>query len=118
MCIYCKQISCLTSQGGKISFGYIYGIGGLGVIAIYALLNAMSMEGVTLGCVASVIGYCILPMVLLSSVSIILSLKWVVLKLFTSTDLDLAEDLLSVQTSSRNKEFWVEIFCVVWHIVN
>ena len=45
------------------------------MIAIYALLNIMSMTGVTLGCVASVIGYCILPMVFLSAFSIVLSLK-------------------------------------------
>ena len=62
-------------QGGKVSFGYIYGIGACGVVALYLLLNIMSMVEVGLGCVASVIGYCILPMVFLSTSSIVLSLK-------------------------------------------
>lgn len=72
---FCLALGGTLLLGGKVSFGYIYGISGLGVVAMYALLNIMSMSGVTIGCVASIIGYCILPMVFLSVSSIVLSLK-------------------------------------------
>lgn len=72
---FCLALGATLLLGGKVSFGYIYGISGLGVVAMYALLNIMSMSGVTVGCVASIIGYCILPMVFLSITSIVFSLK-------------------------------------------
>jgi len=71
---FCLALGATLLLGGKVSFGYIYGIGGCGVVALYLLLNIMSEDGVGIGCVASVVGYCILPMVFLSSMSIILSL--------------------------------------------
>merc|ERR1719384_1819672 len=48
---------------GKLYFNYIYGIGLLGCLAMYALLNLMSVSGVSFVCVVSVLGYCLLPMV-------------------------------------------------------
>ena len=64
------------SQSGKVhGFGYIYGVGALGCLSMYGILNLMSMTGVYLGCVISVLGYCLLPMVFLSSVSILFSLQ-------------------------------------------
>lgn len=63
-------------QSGKVhGFGYIYGVGLLGCLAMYAILNLMSMTGVDFGCVISVLGYCLLPMVILSCISILLSLQ-------------------------------------------
>merc|ERR1719216_547559 len=46
---------------GKLYFNYIYGIGLLGCLAMYFLLNLMSLSGVGIGCVVSVLGYCLLP---------------------------------------------------------
>ena len=78
---------------GKLYFNYIYGIGLLGCIAIYCLLNLMSgmyniptfywmnsklslsVAGVSLTCVVSVLGYCLLPIVALSGVSVLFSLS-------------------------------------------
>ena len=65
----------LPFQTGKLHFGYIYGIGLMGCVAMYFLLNLMSMQGVSMGVVVSVLGYCLLPMVVLSGVSIVLSLQ-------------------------------------------
>ncbi|CAK8697257.1 unnamed protein product [Clavelina lepadiformis] len=96
---FCLALGGTLLLGGKVSFGYIYGIGGLGVVAIYLLLNIMSMSGVTLGCVASVIGYCILPMVILSGFSIIISLKGLIgilLTIFTVTWCSLSASKLFV----------------------
>jgi len=71
---FCLALGATLLLGGKVSFGYIYGIGGCGVVALYLLLNIMSDDGVGIGCVASVVGYCILPMVFLSSISVLMSL--------------------------------------------
>ena len=42
---------------------------------MYLVLNLMSSHGVSASCVVSVLGYCLLPMVLLSCVSTITSLQ-------------------------------------------
>ena len=63
-------------QSGKVhGFGYIYGVGVLGCLAMYSILNLMSMTGVSVSCVVSVLGYCLLPMVMLSSLSTLFSLQ-------------------------------------------
>ncbi|KAI8333659.1 hypothetical protein BC941DRAFT_462547 [Chlamydoabsidia padenii] len=60
---------------GKVHFGYIYGVGVLGVGSIYLLLNMMSQQvGVNWALTASVLGYCLLPMAMLSGISIVLQL--------------------------------------------
>lgn len=60
---------------GKVHFGYIYGVGVLGVGSIYLLLNMMSQQvGVDWALTASVLGYCLLPMAMLSGISIVLQL--------------------------------------------
>jgi hypothetical protein len=50
-------------QSGKPQFSYIYGVGLLGTTAIYLLLNLMSDSGIDAYRTASVLGYCLLPMV-------------------------------------------------------
>lgn len=50
-------------QSGKPQFSYIYGVGLLGTTAIYLLLNLMSETGIDAYRTASVLGYCLLPMV-------------------------------------------------------
>ncbi|XP_047423242.1 protein YIPF7 isoform X2 [Sciurus carolinensis] len=65
----------LEDKAGKIQFGYVYGMSAIGCLGIHALLNLMSSAGVSYGCVASVLGYCLLPMVILSSCAIFFSLQ-------------------------------------------
>ncbi|VDN98958.1 unnamed protein product [Rodentolepis nana] len=60
---------------GKVHFNYIYGIGLLGCLGIYTLLSLMAPEGVAPTCVVSVLGYCMLPMCILSTIGIVFSLK-------------------------------------------
>ena len=73
--LFCLAFGGILLLHGKIQFGYIYGYSALGCLAMYAVLNLMSMTGVSPGTVVSVLGYCLLPMVLLSGVSLILSLQ-------------------------------------------
>jgi hypothetical protein len=65
-------------QSGKIQFGYIYGVAMLGCGGLYAVLNLMLTDGrgAALSLVASTLGYCLLPMVGLSCVGILISLKF------------------------------------------
>lgn len=60
---------------GKVGFGYIYGIGGVGCLCMWMLLNLMSMTGVSATCIISVLGYCLLPMVLLNFLAVVTSLE-------------------------------------------
>jgi len=62
---------------GKVHFGYIYGMGALGCIATYLVLNLMSEQGIDIYRVISVLGYCLLPMVLLGFLSLIVPLNGV-----------------------------------------
>ncbi|XP_023647341.1 protein YIPF5 [Paramormyrops kingsleyae] len=73
--VFCLAFGATLLLAGKIQFGYVYGISAIGCVAMYCLLNLMSVTGVSFGCVASVLGYCLLPMILLSSVAVVFSLQ-------------------------------------------
>lgn len=65
----------LLLLAGKVQFGYIYGVGLFGTISLHYLFKYMSND-VQLDLVrsASVIGYCLLPLVLISVVGVVISL--------------------------------------------
>ncbi|XP_048459533.1 protein YIPF5-like [Rhincodon typus] len=73
--VFCLAFGATLLLVGKIQFGYVYGISAIGCLGMYCLLNLMSMTGVSFGCVASVLGYCLLPMIILSSFAVIFSLQ-------------------------------------------
>lgn len=63
-------------SGGKVHFGYVYGIGTTSCLLMYSLLHLMTnANSVSLVSVASVLGYCLLPIVILSAVGILLPLN-------------------------------------------
>ena len=76
--VFCFIFGGSLLMAGKVHFGYIYGIGVIGCLAMYALLNLMSITGVSVSVIVSVLGYCLLPMCLLSSMGILLSLQGLV----------------------------------------
>lgn len=65
----------LLLLAGKVQFGYIYGVGLFGVITLHILFKLMS-DKVQIDLVrsASVIGYCLLPLVLISILGVFFSL--------------------------------------------
>ncbi|CAH8849027.1 unnamed protein product [Trichobilharzia szidati] len=73
--VFCLLFGCTLLFAGKIHFNYIYGLGVFGCVGIYLLLTLMTPRGVTPTCVVSTLGYCLLPMCLLSSIGIVMSLK-------------------------------------------
>ena len=75
--LFCFAFGGSLLLHGKVHFGYIYGFSVLACLSMYIVLNLMSMTGVSVGCVISVLGYCLLPMVALSGVSLFMSLQGV-----------------------------------------
>ncbi|KAJ7072265.1 Yip1-domain-containing protein [Mycena amicta] len=70
---FCFALCLLLS--GKSNFGYVYGVGLLGSLSIYTLLNLMSEQGIDAYRVASVLGYCLLPLVGVGIYSVMLPLN-------------------------------------------
>lgn len=66
--VFCLAFAFSLLLLGKIHFGYVYGIVTLGTVGMYSLLNVMTSSDKTCSglFVTSVLGYCLLPMVLLS----------------------------------------------------
>ena len=81
---FCLAFGSLLLLSGKVHFGYIYGIGLLGCLGLYGLLNLMSMQGVSVGVVVSVLGYCLLPMVGLAAANVLISLQGIIGTILTS----------------------------------
>lgn len=65
----------LLLLSGKIQFGYIYGLGTLGCLIIHSVVYLVAAKNISFMCTVSVLGYCILPMVMLSALSILINLK-------------------------------------------
>lgn len=63
--IICLALGTVLLLTGKVHFGYIYGVGSLGCLSIYILLNLIHHNQVELQRTASILGYGLLPMVLL-----------------------------------------------------
>jgi hypothetical protein len=73
--IFCFLFGGFLLLSGKAHFEYIYGVALVGVFSIYGILNLMSDHGIDGYRAASVLGYSLLPMVLLSCLSGILQLS-------------------------------------------
>ncbi|CAI4223598.1 unnamed protein product [Auanema sp. JU1783] len=77
--VFCLLFGAALLLHGKMSFGYIYGIGGLGCVGMYALMNLMAADKtISFTCTASVLGYCLLPMAILSMLTAVLSFKGII----------------------------------------
>ncbi|EGC29289.1 hypothetical protein DICPUDRAFT_159146 [Dictyostelium purpureum] len=65
-------------MSGKVQFGYIYGLGLIGCVSMYFVLNLMSEKGIDIYRVISVLGYCLLPMIFLSFTSLAININGLV----------------------------------------
>lgn len=73
--LYVLIFGTLLLLAGKVQFGYIYGVGLFGIVTLHYLFKLMSNEiQLDLLRSASVIGYCLLPLVLISIVGVFVSL--------------------------------------------
>ncbi|KAI3651801.1 hypothetical protein MP228_003104 [Amoeboaphelidium protococcarum] len=70
--VFCILFGSFLLLSGKVHFGYVYGLAVVGCVSMWMILNLMSENGIDGYKTSSVLGYCLLPMVILSSVSILL----------------------------------------------
>lgn len=73
--VFLVTFAFLLLLTGKFQFGYVFGLGTLGSLIIYFVVHLMAPKSISLICTVSVLGYCILPMVMLSGLSILVSLR-------------------------------------------
>ncbi|KAL3900460.1 MAG: hypothetical protein SGCHY_001326 [Lobulomycetales sp.] len=75
--VFALLFAAFLQIGGSnsVNFGYVYGISVFGVVAIYGILNLMSDNGIDVWKTASVLGYCLLPMIIVSFLSSIVNLS-------------------------------------------
>lgn len=73
--VFVLLFGTLLLLAGKVQFGYIYGVGLFGTIALHYLFKFMSEENsIDLVKTASVIGYCLLPLVPISVIGVFFNL--------------------------------------------
>jgi hypothetical protein len=76
--VICFSLGFCLLLSGKLHFGYVFGMGVIGCIGIYSILNLISSPpkpGIELFVVFSVLGYALLPMIGLALISLALPLK-------------------------------------------
>lgn len=75
--VFCFAFGMFLLLSGKLHFSYIYGIGIVGCLSVYFLLNLMSptQTSISFICTVSVLGYSLLPMVVLSGLAVIFKLS-------------------------------------------
>lgn len=74
--VFCLLLGFLLLFAGKLHFGYVFGFGVAGCWAIYMLLNLLCPKSsIELHVVFSVLGYALLPVVLLALVAVFVTLK-------------------------------------------
>ncbi|XP_018320442.1 protein YIPF5 [Agrilus planipennis] len=75
---YCLTLAmCLFISGNKAHFGYIYGLSVMSCLMMYCLLSLMTTTNniFTLTSVASILGYCLLPIVALAVIGVFTNLS-------------------------------------------
>lgn len=74
--VFCLALGFCLLLTGKVHFGYIYGFGAMGCIAMYVIVNLMAQSTqLDLSRTFSVMGYCLLPIVMLSAIAIVVNLR-------------------------------------------
>jgi hypothetical protein len=73
--VFCILLGIGMLFSGKLHFGYIYGFGVLGSVAMYIVANLMSQVDLSMDRIASVLGYSLLPITLLSFIGVFFNLN-------------------------------------------
>eukprot|EP00924_Labyrinthula_sp_SR-Ha-C_P005954 snap_masked-scaffold_14-processed-gene-10.24-mRNA-1 protein AED:0.07 eAED:0.10 QI:0/0/0/1/1/1/2/0/206 len=75
--LFCAVLGFFSMFTGKFQYGYIFGLGVIGCSLLYLVLNLLNAEGKGIDSyrVVSILGYALLPVVLLSPFTVITSLS-------------------------------------------
>jgi len=76
--LFCLLFATFLLLSGKSHFGYVYGFILLGTVSLHFILTLMSQTSINFIRTASVLGYCLLPLVLTSAIGVLLSLDGVI----------------------------------------
>jgi len=72
---FCLFLGLFLLLSGKVHFGYIYGFALFFGLSMYLILNLMSEEAISVDRTMSILGYSLLPIVLLSAIAILVDLR-------------------------------------------
>lgn len=74
--VFCFIFGCCLLLSAKVHFGYIYGFGVIGCVFLFFLMNLLSpARSIDIYRVCSVLGYCLLPIIVLAACNIVLSIR-------------------------------------------
>ncbi|EWC47080.1 hypothetical protein DRE_03449 [Drechslerella stenobrocha 248] len=78
--LFCFLFGTFLLLSGRVHFGYIYGCALLGSISLHLILNLMAPIGVSINYIrsTSVLGYCLLPLVLTSVIGVAVPMDGVI----------------------------------------
>ena len=69
------SLGVIMSLNRKLSFGFIYGYGFFGSFFLYFLLNMMLQQRLSLYNVISILGYCLMPVLVVSFMNLFFNMK-------------------------------------------
>lgn len=72
--VFCLLLGLCLLMSGKMYMGYILGVGASGSFGLFLLLHLMTEHNLDVYQVISVLGYCILPIVVLAALAIIVNM--------------------------------------------
>lgn len=73
--LFCLIFATFLLLAGKVHFGYIYGVALFGTISLHFFFKLMSEISIDFTRTASVIGYCLLPLVPISAAGVLFDLN-------------------------------------------
>eukprot|EP00483_Globobulimina_turgida_P001218 UN01220 len=75
--IFCCALGFCLLCAGKVHFGYIYGFNIIGCFGINLMLNLMCEDNTKIDMLhtVSIVGYCVLPIIFLSTINIVFNLQ-------------------------------------------
>lgn len=72
---YCLALGMCLLMSGKVHFGYIYGFSVFGCFSMNAIINLLHAQGLDFWRTCSVLGYSLIPVIGLASLSILVDLR-------------------------------------------
>ncbi|XP_017030149.1 protein YIPF5-like [Drosophila kikkawai] len=116
--VFCLTLGIFLLLAGKVTFSAIYGIGIMGCIFFNCLLSLMANRiQMTVMMVASMLGYCLLPMVLLSFINIFITIEGtfgIILTIFAVLWCSIsASKLLATAFDMDNQQWPIAYLCAM-----
>mmetsp|Transcript_28421 Transcript_28421/g.37159 ORF Transcript_28421/g.37159 Transcript_28421/m.37159 type:complete len:238 (+) Transcript_28421:56-769(+) len=110
--VFCLGFGFCLLFAGKVHFGYVYGFSLFGCFACYLVLNLLSADSrhIDIIKVASVLGYCLLPIIGLATLGILFNLTGyfgLFLAIFTITWCTYSSTRLFEQYLSMEQQRWL-----------